>query len=326
MASTTQPPRPRRLLQYSVLGAAVLAALAIGAYVFLAGGDDGAPASPADAARAFYSALDSEGSEALALLAPEAKEGLGPVRLAFTRSQFAPADGARVAVSGLDLRLVNEQEGWASVRATGRFTAAGGSVAHEFDELVYLHNVGGRWLISSSQAFQAAFGGRAPATTAASRASELGPLVPQRPKIGEPAPDFALLDARDGTTVRKLSDFRGKAVVLNWYASWCGPCKAEIPEFQDAAVALEAEVVFLGVDYQETRERAQSILDIFKAKYPAVLDTEGTVAEHYRVGQGLPTTFFIDKDGVFRSQQIGQVRREDLVNNLAKLGVTYTPR
>ena len=325
MTGTPQATKPNRLFQYSVLGAAALLAVAIGAYVFLAGGQDQAATSPPDAVRAFYDALARGDTAAIALLAPEAKEDAAPLQLAFPTSQFRPPGGTRLTVSGLDVRAVNEQEGWASVRATGRFTADGASVAHAFDELVYLHRISGEWLVSSPAAFQAALGG--PATpAAASRAGPLGPLVPQRPKIGELAPDFALLDARDGTTVRKLSDFRGKAVVLNWYASWCGPCKAEIPEFQDAAVALDAEVVFLGVDYQESRDRAQSILDIFKAKYPAVLDTEGTVAEHYRVGQGLPTTFFIDKDGILRGQQIGQVRREDLVNNLAKLGVNYTPR
>ena len=57
---------------------------------------------------------------------------------------------------------------------------------------------------------------------------DLGPLDPQRPEVGKPAPNFALIDARDGTTVRKLSDYTGKTVVVNWYASWCEPCKDEI--------------------------------------------------------------------------------------------------
>lgn len=153
-----------------------------------------------------------------------------------------------------------------------------------------------------------------------------GVLDPNRPKEGEKAPDFALADARDTTKVHKLSDFKGKAVVLNWYASWCGPCRSEIPEFQQAQNTLGDQVVFLGVDYQESPADATSILDEMKATYPAVLDQAGAVAEHYRVGQGgggLPTTFFVDKDGILRGQVTGRVTPDKLVENLAKVGVTY---
>jgi len=152
-----------------------------------------------------------------------------------------------------------------------------------------------------------------------------GVLQPQRPNQGDPAPDFALVDARDGKTIRKLSDFRGKAVIVNWYASWCAPCKAEIPEFQQAADALGSQLVVLGVDYMETSDQATSILDEFGATYPALLDTNGAVAEHYRVTQGLPTTFFLDKDGVLRAMKTGQVKPDELVDFLAKAGVTYNP-
>ncbi len=152
-----------------------------------------------------------------------------------------------------------------------------------------------------------------------------GVLDSRRPNLGDPAPDFALVDVRDGTTIRKLSDFRGKAVIVNWYASWCAPCKAEIPEFQQAADALASQMVILGVDYMETRDQASSILDEFGATYPAVLDTNGVVAEHYRVTQGLPTTFFVDKDGILRAMKTGQVKQDELVDFLAKAGVTYTP-
>lgn len=152
---------------------------------------------------------------------------------------------------------------------------------------------------------------------------QLGVLDSRRPRIGEPAPDFALLDARDGSTVRRLSDYRGKAVVVNWYASWCGPCKAEIPEFQEAYAALEEQVVFLGVNFQENQERATGILDLFFAKYPAVLDRDGRVGEHYRV-TGLPVTYFVDAEGVIRGIKIGRVTPKDLSENLEKVGVTYS--
>ncbi len=153
-----------------------------------------------------------------------------------------------------------------------------------------------------------------------------GPLGPARPKVGEKAPDFALADARDTTKVVKLSDFRGKAVVVNWFASWCGPCKEEIPEFQQAQDTLGGQVVFLGVNYQESPDAATGILNQFNATYPAVLDDAGKVADHYRVGQGgggLPTTFFVDKDGILRGQVTGRVTKEKLEENLAAVGLTY---
>lgn len=155
-------------------------------------------------------------------------------------------------------------------------------------------------------------------------ATGTGPLVPQRPRVGEPAPDFALFDVREPATLRKLSDYRGQAVVVNWYASWCGPCKAEIPEFTEAQKALAGQVVFLGVNLEESPERAKGILDMFSAKYPALLDSAGQVAEHYRVS-GLPATFFIDRDGILRASKLGRVTRDDLVRHLAAAGVTYMP-
>ena len=154
--------------------------------------------------------------------------------------------------------------------------------------------------------------------------ADTGPLDPNRPEVGEPAPDFVLRDARDTSVARKLSDFRGQPVVLNWYASWCGPCKNEIPLFLEAQNALEGEFVILGVDYLETQDKAVGILDELGAEYPAVLDADGEVASHYRV-PGMPTTYFIDADGVIRGFKAGEVHEEQLVELLATIGVTWTP-
>jgi peroxiredoxin len=154
---------------------------------------------------------------------------------------------------------------------------------------------------------------------------DLGPLGPARPEVGKPAPDFALVDARDGT-VRKLSDFRGTPVLVNWYASWCGPCRAEIPEFNDMIAALgEDGIAVVGVDYQESSSAALSILDEYGATYTSLLDSDGEVADHYRVGNRLPSSFFVDADGILRSMQIGQVTRKQLGEHLETLGLEYAP-
>ncbi len=149
-----------------------------------------------------------------------------------------------------------------------------------------------------------------------------GVLDPQRPEVGKLAPDFALIDARDGTTVRKLSDFRGKPTVVNFYASWCGPCKEEIPDFQRAFDTNREALTILGVDALESRSKALGILDQLKATYPAVVDTTGVVTDHYRV-TGLPVTFFVDKDGILRAIKTGQLHRDELEEDLAKVGITY---
>lgn len=153
---------------------------------------------------------------------------------------------------------------------------------------------------------------------------ETGVIDDHAPKVGELAPDFALANARDPERVVRLSDFRGTPVVLNWYASWCGPCRREIPDFQKAYEALDGEVVFLGVNLQEDAERAVGLLEVFVANYPALLDVDGEVAVHYRI-PGMPTTFFIDADGVVRSMGAGLIVEEVLVEELARIGVTYEP-
>ena len=153
---------------------------------------------------------------------------------------------------------------------------------------------------------------------------ETGVIDDHGPEVGELAPDFALANARDPERVVRLSDFRGTPVVLNWYASWCGPCKREIPDFQKAYDALDGEVVFLGVNLQEDADQAAGLLDVFVAKYPALLDTEGEVAFHYRI-PGMPTTFFIDAEGIVRSMGAGLIVEEVLVEELARIGVTYEP-
>lgn len=304
---------PRDLAGYVVLGVAVLIAIGVGAY--LAMPDDGP--SPVDAVRQYYQAVSRGGADAGdEFLAPDVRES--PIRQSIPFSQVAnlTADD-RPPLNGLEVSLVDENGGWAQVRATGNAVTRDGTVP--FDELQYVQQVGGEWLVSTRAEFARSLDG------GGNGSGSLGMIDSQRPTEGNPAPDFALLDAQDGTTVRKLSDYRGKAVVLNWYASWCGPCKQEIPDFEAAYQALGDQLVILGVDYQESAEKARSILAEFEATYPAVLDSEGSVAEHYRVS-GMPTTYFIDAQGVVRGAKTGRVTEEDLAANLAKLGLTYTAK
>lgn len=152
--------------------------------------------------------------------------------------------------------------------------------------------------------------------------AEVGLIDSHRPEVGQPAPDFALLDVRDGESVIRLSDFRGKVVVLNWYASWCGPCRAEIPDFQEAYTALPDDLVILGVNLEESQDLAAGLLEELGATYPAVMDSDGEIAQHYRVS-GMPTTFVIDRDGNVAAEGRGIITEESLRQQLATFGLTY---
>ena len=152
--------------------------------------------------------------------------------------------------------------------------------------------------------------------------ADLGVLDSQRPEVGQPAPNFALLDVRDEETVRKLSDYRGQVVILNWYATWCSPCRQEIPDFQEAYTALEGDLVVFGVNLQESPGEAREMLDDFGATYPSVVDSDGDVYGHYG-GLGMPVTLFIDRDGTVVSMGSGLITEETLRVELAKLGLAY---
>ncbi len=144
-------------------------------------------------------------------------------------------------------------------------------------------------------------------------------LAPARPLplAGRPAPDFTLPQPGGGELT--LADLRGKAVVLNFWASWCGPCEAEMPELQEAARKYgEQGLVVLGVNQGEPEEIVVDYLERLGITFPIVLDEAVQVSELYRVNS-LPTTFFIDRDGILRDQVIGQMNTAVLQQRLRSI-------
>jgi len=124
---------------------------------------------------------------------------------------------------------------------------------------------------------------------------------------GQPAPEFALKDLQ-GNEVR-LADYKGKIVVLNVFAHWCGPCRKEAPELEkDIWQAYrERDVVVLGVATwarDNPTKRAEEFAREFKLTFPVLVDAENKVAEMYKVS-GVPTTFIIDREGVVRELVVG---------------------
>ena len=151
-----------------------------------------------------------------------------------------------------------------------------------------------------------------------SQGIKLGASGGEAPKIGETAPDFTLLDL-DGKVVR-LSDFRGKIVVLNFWATWCVPCRQEFPELVNLyEVNMDRGLVVVGVNLREARGTVSKFAGNFGAKYPIVIDVDGSVASQYRV-LGLPQTWFVDREGVLRSQVVGLLTKGILKANLETVG------
>ncbi len=123
------------------------------------------------------------------------------------------------------------------------------------------------------------------------------------PRISATAPDFEW-NAPDGKTT-KLSDLRGKVVVMTFWATWCQPCRQEMPAMQRVAASTDA--VFLAVDLLEDGSKVRSFMDSLALdRLLPLLDTDGAVTRRYAVLE-LPQTFFIDAQGVIRHIEHGAI-------------------
>ena len=139
--------------------------------------------------------------------------------------------------------------------------------------------------------------------------------LPVGTKVGELAPNFTGTTL-DGETIR-LSDLRGKTVLINVFASWCGPCRLEMPHLVEASDQFEdQEVVFVGINLQENPEAVQAFRDEFNVQFPLVLNEDGSLTNNLYTPIGLPTSWFIDQDGVVRYVFAGAMTRDVLQNVL----------
>ena len=136
------------------------------------------------------------------------------------------------------------------------------------------------------------------------------------PKVGRLAPDFTLTDL-EGSSVT-LSDFRGQAVFINFWATWCPPCRAEMPEIE--AVYQEykdKDVVVIGVDLYESEGKVRRYIERGGYSWTFVIDTTGEVTRDYRV-TSIPTSFFLDKQGIIRALKSGAMTKRSIESKLAE--------
>lgn len=129
----------------------------------------------------------------------------------------------------------------------------------------------------------------------------------------ESAPDFTVYDKNNKEV--NLSDFRGKPTIVNFWASWCGPCKMEMPDFEEKYRALGNEINFLMVNMTDGSRETVKIASNFIKKedytFPVYFDTKSDAAITYSV-YSLPTTYFIDSDGYVVAQSTGAINSETL--------------
>jgi len=138
-----------------------------------------------------------------------------------------------------------------------------------------------------------------------------------QPSQGKPAPNFALQYPNNKTLT--LADFRGKPVIVNFWATWCPPCRREMPGLVKAYEAHKDEgLVIIEVDVAEPAEAVAQFVKDYQMTMPVVLDSRQEVTRLYRT-DSFPTSFFIDKEGVIQARWVGYLPEDQLALNLTKI-------
>lgn len=139
-------------------------------------------------------------------------------------------------------------------------------------------------------------------------------------KVGKPAPDFSLKTI-DGKEI-KLSDLRGKTVLINLWATWCPPCRYEMPGIQMAYEKYKDKgLVVLGIDFtvQDNLKDVKAFVKELKLTFPILLDETGDVSAGLYGMRGLPTSYFIDTQGILQRIQIGAMLPDKLNKYLVEI-------
>ncbi|SPF51871.1 Alkyl hydroperoxide reductase/ Thiol specific antioxidant/ Mal allergen [Candidatus Desulfosporosinus infrequens] len=139
------------------------------------------------------------------------------------------------------------------------------------------------------------------------------------PMIGYRVPLFSLPSFPD-TKPLSLADYQGKAVLINFWASWCPPCQSETPDLVKASAKYGDKVQFIGVNLtsQDSLPDVSAFLEKYGIKYPIALDTKGTVAQQFQT-MGIPTSFFVNRQGIIVERYVGAITPQVLEEDLQKI-------
>ena len=141
--------------------------------------------------------------------------------------------------------------------------------------------------------------------------------APPAARLGSPAPDFTL-ETPDGSTVR-LSELKGKPVFINFCATWCGPCREEMPAMQELFDQYrDRGLVILAVEMEEDARVVRRWIEQGGYTFTFVLDKEGEQVKRYNV-TAAPTSYFVGRDGVIRDLKLGALSRAEMQSKVEKL-------
>ncbi|WP_337018893.1 TlpA disulfide reductase family protein [Oceanobacillus massiliensis] len=136
-------------------------------------------------------------------------------------------------------------------------------------------------------------------------------------EIGDAAPDFEL-QTMNGETIQ-LSDYRGKRVMLNFWTTWCPPCREEMPDMQ--RFYLDNDPVILAVNLTDTEMNKQQVVQFvqeYELTFPILMDVDGKVSTMYRISP-IPTTYMIDSQGIIRYKAYGALNYERMIAEYEKM-------
>lgn len=152
---------------------------------------------------------------------------------------------------------------------------------------------------------------------------------PPSPKEGFSAPAFSLdiLNAEISTAKVSLTDFRGQVVMINFWATWCSPCREEMPAIQSVYEEYREqgfEVLAVNTTFQDNEFDVKDFVAEYNLSFPILLDRSGDVSQQYQL-RGLPSTYFIDRQGVIQTVIVGGPMKDTTIRSIVEAMLKETP-
>lgn len=150
------------------------------------------------------------------------------------------------------------------------------------------------------------------------QAFEMNHDLPTLPLVSYQAPSF-ILETFEGEVISYEEDLLGKPILINFWASWCPPCKAEMPDLVEVANLYEDEVIFIGINVatQDSSNQSKEFIETYNIPYPNLIDKNGEISRLYQVPP-IPATLVIDKDGTIVYRKLGGMTKAEMISAVKK--------